>query len=227
MERGLGGEVNGEIYMKELTISSSSSFMLCCVRWPDMAVIKKQFINDQKREESAGPLHVGNFFVLITILFTLVSFSGCGYTLQGGKLPGDVKRIAVMLFSNRTGQSGAEVWMTSALIDELMRGSQAVIWNDAKTADALIYGEIHSIHFGAVSRTADDSVYERSVTIQVTFRMVSKSGETIFSLAGFSESDTYTVPEGNEADEQAKKEAVNKIFHRLAQRVVSRMIDDF
>ena len=28
-----------DIYMKELTISSSSSFMLCCVRWPDMAVI--------------------------------------------------------------------------------------------------------------------------------------------------------------------------------------------
>ncbi len=24
--------------MKELTVSSSSFFMLCCVRWPDMAV---------------------------------------------------------------------------------------------------------------------------------------------------------------------------------------------
>ena len=27
------------VYMKELTVSSSSSFMLCCVRWLDMAVI--------------------------------------------------------------------------------------------------------------------------------------------------------------------------------------------
>ena len=26
-------------YMKELTVSGSSSFILCCVRWPDMAVI--------------------------------------------------------------------------------------------------------------------------------------------------------------------------------------------
>ncbi len=26
-------------YMKELTVSCSSSFMLCCVRWLDMAVI--------------------------------------------------------------------------------------------------------------------------------------------------------------------------------------------
>ncbi len=26
--------------MKELTVSSSSSFMLCCVRWSDMAVIE-------------------------------------------------------------------------------------------------------------------------------------------------------------------------------------------
>ena len=160
-------------------------------------------------------------------MFTLVSFSGCGYALQGGRLPGGVKRISVMLFSNRTGQSGAEAWMTSALIDELMRGSQAVIWSDPEGADALIRGDIHSIHFGALSRTADDAVYERSVAIQVNLRMVSKSGETLFSVSGFSESDTYTVPEGNEADEQAKKEAVNKIFHRLAQRLVSRMTDDF
>ncbi len=26
--------------MKELTVSGSSSFMLCCVWWPDMAVIE-------------------------------------------------------------------------------------------------------------------------------------------------------------------------------------------
>ena len=30
-----------EGYMKELMVSSSSSFILCCVRWPDMAVIYK------------------------------------------------------------------------------------------------------------------------------------------------------------------------------------------
>ena len=27
------------IYMKELSVSGSSSFILCCVRWPDMTVI--------------------------------------------------------------------------------------------------------------------------------------------------------------------------------------------
>ncbi len=28
--------------MKELIANGSSSFMLCCVRWPDMAVIKTE-----------------------------------------------------------------------------------------------------------------------------------------------------------------------------------------
>ncbi len=41
---GEGGKVSlfpEAFYMKELTAGSSSSFIICCVRWPDMAVILK------------------------------------------------------------------------------------------------------------------------------------------------------------------------------------------
>ena len=33
--------IRSGVYMKELTVRGPSSFMLCCVRWPDMAVIEK------------------------------------------------------------------------------------------------------------------------------------------------------------------------------------------
>ena len=36
-----GGDSLRAFYMKELTVSSPSSFILCCIRWLDMAVIWK------------------------------------------------------------------------------------------------------------------------------------------------------------------------------------------
>ncbi|WP_186441050.1 LPS assembly lipoprotein LptE [Desulfamplus magnetovallimortis] len=96
-----------------------------------------------------------------------------------------------------------------------------------QSVDAIIYGEIVNINFGALSRTADDAVYERTVTAVVNLKMKSSDGDTLFAVNHFSESDRYYVPEGNEADETAKKEVVEKVFHRMAQRIVSRMADNF
>lgn len=167
-------------------------------------------------------------YILYVISAMILSLSGCGYSFQGaGALPGRVERVSVALFSNQTGQIGAEASMTRALMEALMQASHVEICNTPESADAVVRGAIRSISFGALSRTADDAVYERSVAVKIDLKMVSRSGETLFSLSKMSESDTYVVPEGNEADEQAKKEAVNAIFHRLSERIVSQMTDDF
>lgn len=168
------------------------------------------------------------------LIFTLSSMLlSCGYTLQGaGNLPGNPKRISVLLFKNRSSHISAETTLANALIEELMRSSGVEIAGEPDNADAVIQGEIISISFGALSRKSTDSVnqrtvYERTVTAVVNLTMKSRSGEVLFSVNRFSEHDSYRVLEDNEEDESAKREVVQKLFHRLSQRVVSQMTDDF
>jgi len=175
----------------------------------------------EKISSKTAPLH-------ISILLLSFMFLSCGYTLQGGgQLPGKSKSVFVSIFKNRSSHTGAETEISNVLIEELMRSSSAKISDEPDSADAVIQGEISAISFSALSRTADDSVYERTVTVVVNMNMQSRSGRVLFSVKGLAESDEYGVSKINEADESAKSEAVIKVFHRLCQRIVSRMTYDF
>ncbi|MBI9090347.1 MAG: hypothetical protein JEZ12_14110 [Desulfobacterium sp.] len=153
--------------------------------------------------------------------------AGCGYRLSGGgPLPGSVTRVAVAMFENRSFETGAEAVFTSALMTELVRSSDARVV-DRGEADAVILSTIRSITIGELTRTADDAVVERRVSAVLDLDMVGKDGETIWSVRNFSESEVYTVSSENASDEAAKREAVQEIADRVAERIISKMRDNF
>lgn len=169
----------------------------------------------------------------VLILFCLLT--SCGYTLQGGgKLPGNVKTVSVELFKNKSSQSSAEVIFANALIEELMRSSNVKVLENSvdqnyqvDRADAIISGTINSISFDALARTSVDSVYKRGVRAVVNIEMKSRSGEVLFSVNNFKESESYTVSKDNSVDEAVVNSAVDKIARSVARRFVSQMTDDF
>ena len=109
---------------------------------------------------------------------------------------------------------------------ELVQSSEAVVV-DRDEAEAVILGTIRSITLGELTRTADDAVVERRVSAALDLDVVSKDGETIWSVRNFSESEVYTVSSANVSDEAAKREAVRKIADRVSERIISKMRDDF
>lgn len=164
--------------------------------------------------------------VYIVVVLSIV-VAGCGYRLSGGgPLPGNVTRVAVAMFENRSFETGAETVFTSALMTELVQSSNAVVV-DRDEAEAVILGTIKSITLGGLTRTADDAVVERQVSAVLDLDVVSKDGETIWSVRNFFESEVYSVSNANVSDEAAKREAVREIADRVSERIISKMRDNF
>jgi len=175
----------------------------------------------------------------LLILFSLLT--SCGYTLQGGgKLPGKVDTVSVSIFKNKSSQTGAEAIFTNAMIEELMRSSSVKVLNQeshyededksdkqSHGADAIISGTIVSISFNALARTSDDEVYKRGVTAVINLVMKSRSGEVLFAVNNFTESEHYTVSSSNSINEAIVSSIVEKIARQLCRRLVSQMSDDF
>ncbi|MBF0301797.1 MAG: hypothetical protein HQK73_02045 [Desulfamplus sp.] len=184
------------------------------------------------------------FAVLIALSFTII-LSSCGYTLQGGgKLTGNVKSVSVMIFQNKSSESGAEVIFTNALIEELMRSSSVRVVESGRfiakdkinskqdnqqinDVDAVIHGTIVSISFDALARTSEDVVYKRGLNAVVNVQMKSRNGDILFSLNNFTESESYSVTHSNLIDESVLKSTLETVADRFARRVVSQMTDDF
>lgn len=163
---------------------------------------------------------------LACCILVLLVFS-CGYRLQGGgSLPGNPTEIAVKMFKNKSAQIGAESVFTNALINEILEKT-AVGIVDENNADAIIQGQITSVILGALTRSADDSVNERRVTATINLKMKNKTGKIVFSVSGFNQSEVFSVNQESEQDETAEKQAVEKIADRLAQRLVSQMMNNF
>ena len=77
-------------------------------------------------------------------VFTIAS---CGYRFSGGgELPGEVKRVFITIFINRTSVLGVENVLAAQLTDEFLSlGPKGVLVSERQTADAELSGVISSV----------------------------------------------------------------------------------
>ncbi len=156
-----------------------------------------------------------------------VFMSACGYKFsKSGSIPNNITKLSVKIFENQSSEAGAENFFTSAFINELVNSTNVSIVN-MKYADAVIRARIESITFGTLTRKTDESVTEMRVNAVVDLQMVDKAGRPIWSVHNFSDYEEYAVSDSNISDEAAKRGAVKKIAVRIAEKIVSRMRDNF
>ncbi len=166
--------------------------------------------------------------IIFAALALIICISSCGYKFsKGGNIPGGITKLSIGIFENQSSEAGAENLFTSSLINELVNTTNAEIV-DKKEADAFIKGRINSITFGTLTRKTDESVTEIRISAIVDVKMVSsKSGKIIWSVHNFSDYEDYAVSNSNISDEAAKRGAVRKIAKRIAEKIASRMRDNF
>ncbi|MFH2061004.1 MAG: LPS assembly lipoprotein LptE [Pseudomonadota bacterium] len=166
----------------------------------------------------------------IALVFCALFFflsSSCGYRFEGGGyLKDTVTQVAVLVLKNQSAETGAAITFTDALIQEIISKTDTKVV-DEKSASAVLKGTIKSITFATLSRSTTESVVERRITAAVDLQLINKEGEVIWSVTNFFADDEYDLSENQLTDESNRKEAVEKIAKRMAEKLVSKLLTNF
>ncbi|NWH04775.1 hypothetical protein HXW94_07210 [Desulfobacter latus] len=159
--------------------------------------------------------------------FFLIICSGCGYRLAGGGfIHNDVTRVSVAIFENKSTESRAGISFTNELIREITAKTDTIVV-DADNATRKISGTVQSITFSTLSRSSSEDVTERQVNARVDVVLTGTGGKVLWSVKNFSASESYDVSSNTVNDEANKREAVDLIAERVAERLVSQITNDF
>lgn len=152
---------------------------------------------------------------------------GCGYHLEGGGyINEDLTHVAVDVFENKSSEARAGMSFTNNLIQEIQTKTDTEVVDFDKTTRK-ITGTVNAITFSALSRVSTETVVERKVTALVDVQLTSPEGEILWSVKNLSSTESYAVDTDKVDDEANKREAVEKIALRSAERVVSQMMTNF
>ncbi|MDA8138738.1 MAG: LptE family protein [Desulfobacteraceae bacterium] len=156
---------------------------------------------------------------MLAALLTL--FWACGYQLSGsGSLPGGIKRIHMSVMNNRTAESGLEMKVTNAVIDELTRRGQNVVAQPDQ-AEAVLTGVIDSLATETIARSGSITATERRVVITASFTLKDPKGKVLWQAQQLRAEQAYAVSDIN------RLQAINTVSQRLAESVYDRLTDSF
>ena len=168
-----------------------------------------------------------HFLKCLLIAGFCLTASACGYQFEGGGyVEDDIRQVAVATLENMSSESGAGVVFTSALIREILEKTKTRVV-DPDQAEAVFTGRVKSITFHTLSRTTSESVVERRVQAVVNLKLVSKDGRLLWSVRDYSATDDYTVSEDRITDDSNRREAVEKVAERCAEKLISQTLVDF
>jgi outer membrane lipopolysaccharide assembly protein LptE/RlpB len=162
-------------------------------------------------------------------LVCLWLLSACGYQFAGrGDLPGGIKRIAVQILENRSSETGIEITITNALVNELNRRRQGSVV-DTDGADGVLSGTIDAIVWGTVSRRGINTALERRVTATLSLTLTDKTGQVLWKRSGLNAAEAYEVSQdGNKTITEAnRRQAILVLSEQMAEYAYRQMIDNF
>jgi len=171
-----------------------------------------------KMTRSATAIALTAFLVLL----------GCGYHFKGAGLeaPEGVETIAIPVLGNQTAESGIESTVTGDLIYEFMR-NKVVGVVEQSAADAVLEGRVRSLDVYTVAHTTRyDSDIQR-VRVRLDLQLKTRDGRILWAVQGLSDDEPFQVSDDRRTTERNKKEAIGLISERLAEKVHSRILEDF
>ncbi|MCP4719080.1 MAG: hypothetical protein GY860_06440 [Desulfobacteraceae bacterium] len=169
-------------------------------------------------------MKLSRFFIMAGLIALVTS---CGYHFEGGGyINEDVTRVAVEVFENKSSETRAGMSFTNELIREIQEKTDTIVVDSSK-ATRKIMGTVNSITFSTLSRSSSESVVERQVKALIDVQLIGPEGDIIWSVKNFSSTEPYTVAEDTVNDENNKRDAVDKIALRSAERLVSKLLSNF
>jgi hypothetical protein len=166
---------------------------------------------------------------LLIILILALGEAACGYRFVGQEtnLPGDIKTLAIPLFTNETDQLGLESEITQALRERFISSKRLVI-REEKSADLILKGKVRSFSTTSVAVTKGLLVtagYRAMVTVEIVLKR-HPDGQVLWKDE-ISEVWNYPVGADLMQTDRNKKEALRQIALLLAERVHETVLGGF
>lgn len=156
--------------------------------------------------------------------------SGCGYHVPGAGgqwVGGNAKTLYVELFANRT----AEPYLDTILVDEitaqLSRSRLMELTGARGDADLVLSGEVTSFSSSALAYNPGDDISEYRASMTATARLARRDDKQVLWQGNLSRSETYSTLADKGAQRSSESQAARVAARRLAEDLMSRLLDDF
>lgn len=152
----------------------------------------------------------------------------CGYRFPGGgELPGGIKTVSIPLFVNRTNDIGLENTITNDLTNEFIIRRKDALADDDKMAGSILKGEIISVHTRTITQTGAGGSVEREVVVEVDLKLIDNTGQITWVTRSVAARETYYVGANDIETELNRREAIEELSVRLAEKIFNRLTEDF
>ncbi len=175
--------------------------------------------------------------------------SGCAYKLSSKSqlLPGNVKRVQIPIFKNKSQEPEIESFFTNSLKTEALKSSVVSLQDEESASEAILQGTIIQVDV-----FSEESVVEAAatkylpaetvittqyrVTVTVALELKKKGSSEILWSGKFTQAKNYstpqiTLPVINTANSlynfSAKRQTLNSLSKDMMQEAFDRMLENF
>ncbi len=107
-------------------------------------------------------------------------------------------------------------------------GKERKVWRATPDdADATLKGIIQKIRTRTISRVGTQVASEREVVMTLDLRLIKQNGEIIWTAKGLSGRQAFDVSDQKLENDRNETLAIAILSERIAQRIFSRLTDDF
>ncbi|MCU0539716.1 MAG: LPS assembly lipoprotein LptE [Desulfobacterales bacterium] len=149
--------------------------------------------------------------MLLVVCGLLLAIGGCGYRFQSaGTIP-----------------AGLEPIFTNAVVVEFTQRNRSALAASAAEASVTLQGVIRSLQVQTISSRGRDVSGERRVTLTLDVQLVRPEGKVAWAVKNLTDSETFRVTGDTFANADLQRAASALVARRLAERIYSRLIDEF
>lgn len=165
----------------------------------------------------------------LAVVVLLVGLVGCGYNFpgKGGALPGDVHKVYIPLFTNRTAEPQLENLLSSNVSEVFARNANIFQVEKQQQAEAILEGTIVSYGNRALSYDSNDDISEYRATMIVEVKLRQVTDGRLLWQGKVSWDDEYVAADDKTVQEDLERDAIEEISLRLAEELLSRLLSDF
>lgn len=135
--------------------------------------------------------------------------------------------IFIDVFENRTSEAGLEATVTNAVVIEFTRRNRSALANSAAAASVVMKGVIRSVDLQTISTRGRDVTGERRVSMNVDVQLVAPGGKVAWAVKNLTDNEGFPVTNDKFANDERQRAALAFVASRIAERIYSRLTDEF
>jgi outer membrane lipopolysaccharide assembly protein LptE/RlpB len=167
----------------------------------------------------------------MVVVAVAIMAAGCGYHVAGraANLPSDWKTISVPAFKNDTTQYRIEQRFTAAVVREFLSRTKYRVVQDARSADAILNGEVLSIETSPVLFNATTGeVTTMLVTVHAKVQFTdNKTQKAVYQNDDMLFRSEYQISPDVQSFFQEEDPALERMSRDFASHVVANVVEGF